>query len=576
MSLTDTQPVHLIPNILFDRTITLQKLLEIIAREQVKSPILVGPFGSGRTTCLQQLTKMSARSIQRLDLNDLELRSHQQFAEHLQLILLAHEQHQQPVILFLDELETLIERRPELWSVCLLAMMQAIEKRSSHLGLICNPEIYYEKLAGITMLRAYFDPVFMPTYSQTELTNYLELYIKQHPACHQFEFDEHFFPQLMTSANNLISKIAPPTSYRILLDKVLTHAARQVEPNTTLSLNHSLKQVMLDWYPTQANAPDLKKPEVLLQLANKLQKTIYGQSQALQKIQNYLAEKRLGLSDQVSSSLLFIGEPSIGKRTTAQALHGLIYGEDAPSLMLDMKMTNLALFLQLLFAHVRQYTATTIILLNTEYAEVEILYYLQQALTQGRLIDQSQHVYSLQSHLFILIYQQHEQAHVTPMAPFADMSKAIEEEESLLQLVVTDMPQIDHPVLLKPTTNSMEMTQTINNTLPDTLLLQTPAIHFQNLSISAKEKLVDTYLQQLARRIRSQYNFLLVYTTPFTKGILTQFNLIHARAKEIQHKLDELLLPVIIHSIIEAPADTKNLHLHLSHGGEITCHAEAF
>src|SRR3990167_10419815 len=79
--------------IFLERSASLKKIIEILSREQGAYPIIIGPTGSGRTTCLYQLAELLTKElpnselahlqIRRLDLDDFELRAKENFADHL-------------------------------------------------------------------------------------------------------------------------------------------------------------------------------------------------------------------------------------------------------------------------------------------------------------------------------------------------------------------------------------------------------------------------------------------------------------------------------------------------------------
>jgi len=557
------------------RDASLQKIIEILSREHSAYPILIGPTGSGRTTCLYQLAEALTKDmhnselqnlqIRRLDLDDFELRAQEHFADHLQRVLSAAEHPSQPSILFLDEIESLLQRKPEVWPHCLLAIMQVTEKHRCKIGFICNTEIYYEKFAVVTKLHTKLTPVFLESYNKTELIQLLENNIKKSDT-KRLVFEQAFLSQLIDIANKHIKSEGLPASALNLIDKLLAQIKNQQTDH--MSLQEILSSVLAGWYGIHLNSCASDDPKKITALADSLQENIFGQHHALQQLQQTLLAKTLHLTQDNDTCLplLFIGEKSIGKRSTALTLNHFMHGLQATALTLDASLITSSQLSKLMTEHLQQHSPTSFIFLNTERTSVEVLTFIEQIILKNSIQSHSRRTYSLANCLLIFICQQTENLAFNHI----ESASVNEQQDELLQLVVNDLPGMQPNLLGKPSLE-FELTriQPILQTLPESLIKQLYIIPFQRLSFSAREKLVEKYLQQLSKRITLKYAILLVFSIHFIKNLLLKLDLSQAFASDIQRKLDEALLPLLSHNLLNIPAYAKNLHLEFSLAGDI-------
>ena len=150
-----------------------------------------------------------------------------------------------------------------------------------------------------------------------------------------------------------------------------------------------------------------------------------------------------------------------------------------------------------------------------------------------------------------------------------------ENQESLLQLVVTDLPDAHlHLLTHAAPTPIHEETQNTTIELPEPFLEHVHVFSMQSLTFASKEKLVSHYLETLSSKLSTKFGLLLIYNQPFSKNLLLRLNLTDAPAYVIKQRLDEALLPLLTQNLLDIPHDARALRLEFAHEGHVQCQIE--
>lgn len=391
------------------RSKEIARVIQILSRRRKNNPVLIGEPGVGKTAIAEGLALrivnenvpdiLQNKRVLALDMGSLVAGTKFQgeFEERVSNIIKEVEASARDVILFIDELHTIVgsgamEGKTDLSNLIKPALARG-ELQTIGATTLAEYKKYIEKDAA---LERRFQPVVVNEPTVAESIEILQGLRDKYEAHHKIKISEEaiisavelsekyindrFLPDkaidvLDEAASMLrLRTTSEPESLREVKSKVsnlekeresLTRAQRHEQAALVKQeieqLKEDLKPLEEEWLKTRgtgtptlgideiaevvsnmtgipANKINIEEKKVLLDLEQMLHKRVIGQDRAVNSISEAIRRSRLGLSDENRpiASFMFLGPTGVGKTELAKSLAEVIFGSENNMIRLDM------------------------------------------------------------------------------------------------------------------------------------------------------------------------------------------------------------------------------------------------
>jgi ATP-dependent Clp protease ATP-binding subunit ClpC len=383
----------------------IEQTLEVLSRRRKNNPVLIGEAGVGKTAIVEGIAAQIAegdvaetlrgKRVVELDLTGLVAgtRYRGDFEERLKKIIDEIREHSDEVIVFIDELHTVVGAGASEGSGGAGNMLKpALARGELHIIGATTLDEYRRNIEKDAALERRFQPILVPEPSVEDAVEILRGLRDRYEAHHQVRFTDEALVaavelsdryvadrHLPDKAIDLIDQAGarvrrrvktPPTDLRELeqeLDRLQREkdqavAAEQYERASELrdqvaEAAARLEQARTGGDPSvpcvevediaevvsrQTGIPvsQLTQEEMqrLLDLEQRLHERVVGQDEAVEVVAEAVRRSRVGLGDpdRPIGSFLFLGPTGVGKTELARALAAALFGDEDRMIRLDM------------------------------------------------------------------------------------------------------------------------------------------------------------------------------------------------------------------------------------------------
>ena len=332
----------------------IKQLIEILCCRRKNNPVLLGEAGVGKTAIVEGLAQRIAdknvpknlikKRIIALNLSDLvagtEYRG--QFEERIKIILTEIEGKKGQIILFVDELHTIIGAGSAIGTLDASNMLKPALARGDLRCIGATTFNEYRKyIEKDTALERRFQPIQVPEPSVDDTISMLcqlKVHYEKH---HRVQIEDDAIEASVTFSKRYISDRFLPDKAIALVDQA---AARvRIETNNELEKIGRVKAkniAKIIERSTNIPADQLMESEKqkLLNMETLLSEKVIGQDEAVAAVSNAILRNRAGLRDpsRPIGSFLFIGPPGVGKTHLAKKLAGFLFDDVSAIVRIDM------------------------------------------------------------------------------------------------------------------------------------------------------------------------------------------------------------------------------------------------
>jgi ATP-dependent Clp protease ATP-binding subunit ClpC len=383
----------------------IEQTLEVLSRRRKNNPVLIGEAGVGKTAIVEGIAAQIAegdvadtlrgRRVVELDLTGLVAgtRYRGDFEERLKKIIDEIREHSDEVIVFIDELHTVVGAGASEGSGGAGNMLKpALARGELHIIGATTLDEYRRNIEKDAALERRFQPILVPEPTVEDAVEILRGLRDRYEAHHQVRFTDEALVaavelsdryvadrHLPDKAIDLIDQAGarvrrrvktPPTDLRQLeqelerlqREKDQAVAAEQYERASELRDQVAEAQRQLDSARTggEAGVPCVEVEDIaevvsrqtgipvsqltqeemqrLLDLEQHLHERVIGQDEAVQVVAEAVRRSRVGLGDpgRPIGSFLFLGPTGVGKTELARALASALFGDEDRMIRLDM------------------------------------------------------------------------------------------------------------------------------------------------------------------------------------------------------------------------------------------------
>jgi ATP-dependent Clp protease ATP-binding subunit ClpC len=384
----------------------IEQTLEVLSRRRKNNPVLIGEAGVGKTAIVEGIAAQIAeddvpetlrgRRIVELDLTGLVAgtRYRGDFEERLKKIIDEVREHSDEVIVFIDELHTVVGAGASEGSGGAGNMLKpALARGELHIIGATTLDEYRRNIEKDAALERRFQPILVSEPTVEDTVEILRGLRDRYEAHHQVRFtdealvaavqlsdryisDRHLPDKaidLIDQAGARVRRLVktPPTDLRGLEQEVgrlqrekdqavaaeqyerasdlrdqVTEAQRRLEEARTGGGESGVPCVgvedIAEVVSRQTGVPvsQLTQEEMarLLELEQRLHERVVGQDQAVEVVAEAVRRSRVGLGDpnRPIGSFLFLGPTGVGKTELARALADALFGDEERMVRLDM------------------------------------------------------------------------------------------------------------------------------------------------------------------------------------------------------------------------------------------------
>jgi ATP-dependent Clp protease ATP-binding subunit ClpC len=383
----------------------IEQTLEVLSRRRKNNPVLIGEAGVGKTAIVEGIAQeisdgevadtLRGRRVVELDLTGLVAgtRYRGDFEERLKKIIDEIREHSDEVIVFIDELHTVVGAGATEGSAGAGNMLKpALARGELHIIGATTLDEYRRNIEKDSALERRFQPVLVAEPSVEETVEILHGLRDRYEAHHQVRFTDEALVAAAELSDRYIADRHLPDKAIDLIDQAGARVRRRVKtPPMDLrgleqevnSLQREKDQaVTAEQYERASRLRDqlheaelrlqearsvgessIPKVEVddiaevvsrstgipvsqlteeemqrLLELEGKLHERVIGQDEAVHVVAESVRRSRVGLGDpqRPIGSFLFLGPTGVGKTELARALADALFGDEDRMIRLDM------------------------------------------------------------------------------------------------------------------------------------------------------------------------------------------------------------------------------------------------
>jgi ATP-dependent Clp protease ATP-binding subunit ClpC len=383
----------------------IEQTLEVLARRRKNNPVLIGEAGVGKTAIVEGIAAQIAegdvpetlrdRRVVEIDLTGLVAgtRYRGDFEERLKKIMDEIAEHSDEVIVFIDELHTVVGAGASEGSGGAGNMLKpALARGELHIIGATTLDEYRRNIEKDAALERRFQPILVPEPGVEDTVEILRGLRDRYEAHHQVRFTDEALVAAVELSDRYVADRHLPDKAIDLIDQAGARVRRRVRtpPTDLRGLEHNVSRlqrekdqaVAMEQYErasqlrdqVQAAQQQLEEarsggttgvPEVsvgdiaevvsrstgipvsqltqeemarLLRLEEHLHERVIGQDEAVGVVAEAVRRSRVGLGDpgRPIGSFLFLGPTGVGKTELARALAEALFGSDDRMVRLDM------------------------------------------------------------------------------------------------------------------------------------------------------------------------------------------------------------------------------------------------
>jgi len=336
----------------------IQRMIQTLVRQRKNNPLLIGEAGTGKTAIVEGLAQKIAsgnvpsrlRGKRVLEIPIASLLAGTQYRGQMEerLVALVREAQQSDVILFFDEVHTLVGAGQTTGGSLDISniLKPALARGDLHCIGATTPEEYARTIEKDSALDRRFQPIRVDEVEPEIALEILRSLAKKYQEYYQVIIPE----DVLAVVISLVMKYLPhrrlpdkaidlleETCARVSVQHHTTSMAPGAEPRVEITVEH-LTGILSEWTGVPVEGVSLAEGERLANLETLLEKHILGQTEAITRLANSIRVGRAGLRSphRPVAILLFLGPSGVGKTSLAYALAEELFGSADALFRLDM------------------------------------------------------------------------------------------------------------------------------------------------------------------------------------------------------------------------------------------------
>src|ERR687893_656001 len=382
----------------------IETTIEVLSRRTKNNPVLIGDPGVGKTAIVEGIAQrivneevpetLSGKRVVQLDLSGIVAGTQYrgQFEERLKKVIDEVREHSDDLILFIDELHTVVGAGAAEGSMDASNMLKpALSRGELHVVGATTIDEYRKNIEKDAALERRFQPVLVKEPTVDDTIDILRGLKDRYEAHHRVKITEEAIIAAAELSDRYITGRFLPDKAIDLMDQAAARVRlrSKTKPKDTKALEDELRRVQREKDEAVANedfekAPGLRdrvaalrseleeaqqgrrpvaevtaediaevvsratgipvsqlteeERERLMRLEEQLHQRVVGQDEAVEAVAEAIRRARAGLSDpnRPIGSFLFLGPTGVGKTELARTLAEALFGEEAAMVRIDM------------------------------------------------------------------------------------------------------------------------------------------------------------------------------------------------------------------------------------------------
>jgi len=327
----------------------IRRMEQILSRRRKNNPVLIGEPGVGKTAVVEGLAQRMAEGDVAETLQDKEIVSldiaamvagskfRGEFEDRLKAVIKEIEAHHGDILLFVDELHTLVGAGAAEGAIDASNMLKEPLSRGRFqlIGATTLDE-YRERIERDSAFERRFQKVFVPEPTLEEtiaILNGLRETLQTH---HQIEIAEEAIGAAARLSERYISDRFLPDKAIDLVDEAASRL--RVDGTSQRVTEEQIAQLVSQWTGIPVERMLEEERSRLSNMEDALHARVIDQDEGVRAVAEAVRHSRAGLSDprRPIGTFLFLGPTGVGKTELAKALASFLFGSDNALLRIDM------------------------------------------------------------------------------------------------------------------------------------------------------------------------------------------------------------------------------------------------
>lgn len=336
------------------REVQVGAMVEVLSRRTKNNPVLIGEPGVGKTAVVEGLAqriiagnvpkKLRSTRLIALDLNGMVAgaKYRGEFEERLQGVLKEITTHSDGLIVFVDELHTIIGAGAAEGSLDTANVIKpALARGELHLIGATTQDEYRKYIERDAALERRFGPITVPEPSLDEAELILEGIKPRFEQYHDVSISTEAVKAAVTLSSRYLPDRFLPDKAIDLIDQAAARVRIAHEANTgapTEVRSYDIAGIVRTLTGVPVTEMESDERHQLAHLEEKLQQRVVGQDEATKIVSDAVRRSRFGLTaaQQPMAAFLFLGPTGVGKTELAKALAATVFGSIDALTRIDM------------------------------------------------------------------------------------------------------------------------------------------------------------------------------------------------------------------------------------------------